>query len=126
MAPKGAIFPHEKTVKSRPSTNEATSPVRGVQPGKDVPHQDKYGEGKVDTLGQFASRFLLNLFLTKAETMERMVRLRPEDYEWLEGQFRVRKGDYGVRTFAEFVPLFLRDAIQRLREEKRKAEISAS
>ena len=51
-----------------------------------------------------------------------MLRLKPEDYEWLQQEFKKKEKEYrkkyGVETFEQFLPIFIRETLDEMRAAK--------
>jgi hypothetical protein len=78
-------------------------------------YQVKYGKAAGTRLGPFAVRLLMNMLLSKKEQSDLVLRLKPDDYGWLREQFEKSKDKYGVDTFEQFLPLFVRDCVRKAR-----------
>lgn len=74
----------------------------------------KYGKPAASRIGPFATRFLVNVLLSKREQENFSLKLRPGDYDFLREEFEKSKGKYGVDTFEQFLPLFIRDLIRKV------------
>jgi hypothetical protein len=73
----------------------------------------RYGKPAVAKLGPFAARFLLNVLLSKKEQENLILKLEPNDYEFLRGEFEKSKERYGVDSFEQFLPLYIRDLVHK-------------
>ena len=78
----------------------------------------KYGKPAATRLGPFATRFLVNILLSKKEQENFSLKLKPDDYDFLRGEFEKLKGKYGVDTFDQFLPLFIRDLVRKANNKK--------
>ena len=76
----------------------------------------KYGKNAGMRLGSFGVRLIVNILLSKKDQADHTLKLKPEDYAWLKAEFEKSRKKYGVDTFEQFLPLYLRDAIRKLRD----------
>ena len=72
---------------------------------------------------QFASFFMINMFESKADSSNYLVKLKESDFNWLATEYTKRKLEYrtkyGIYTFERFADVFLRELFEKLNAAKK-------
>ena len=78
---------------------------------------------KTSSFTHFAGIFMLNMFESKANSQNNIVRLKEADFQWLATEYEKRKLEYkekhGVYTFEQFADIFLKQLLQKVNEAKK-------
>jgi|SRR3989344_2898916 len=77
----------------------------------------KYG---IDNFAQFVSYFIVNLFQSKLESQDQVIRLKASDFKWLIQEYKKLKKQNGVETtFDQFADVFLRELLDKINQAKK-------
>lgn len=67
---------------------------------------------------QFAGIFMLNMFESRAQAQNYVVRLKESDFRWLVEEYDRKKQEYraryGVYTFEQFADIFLKELLEKV------------
>ncbi|HXG07085.1 MAG TPA: SPOR domain-containing protein [Nitrososphaera sp.] len=67
---------------------------------------------------QFAGIFMLNMFESRAEAQNYVIRLKEADFRWLVEEYNKRKQEYraryGAYTFEQFADVFLKELLEKV------------
>ena len=78
---------------------------------------------KANSFTKFAGVFMLNIFESKANAQNNIVRLKEADFRWLVSEYDKRKDEYkakyGVLRFEQFADVFLKEIFERLDTAKK-------
>lgn len=79
-------------------------------------YEQKY---QVKCFSKFISYFLANLFESKLDAQNRVIRLNESDFEWLQVEYKKFKADgkvrYPVPTFEKFADAYLNDLSTKIK-----------
>jgi hypothetical protein len=85
--------------------------------------QKYYGKYKIKSFAKFLSYFLINLFESKAEAQNHVVKLNASDFKWLISEYKKRnqKKDSinDSQTFERFADEFLKELLEKVNEARR-------
>ena len=78
----------------------------------------KYG---VDSFAQFVSYFMINVFESKNESQDYVIRLKASDFKWLIQEYKKqRRNDVtDAPTFDRFADEYLRELLEKVHEAKK-------
>jgi hypothetical protein len=83
-------------------------------------YSDKY---KVKSFAQFLSYFLTNMFESKSEAQNHVVKLKASDFKWLIEEYKKRQQGKDVKknskTFERFADEFLKELLDKVNEAKK-------
>lgn len=79
---------------------------------------EKYG---VDSFSHFVSYFIMNVFQSKIESQDQVIRLKASEFKWLIQEYKKRKKQNGVQTvtFDRFADEFLSELLEKINEAKK-------
>ena len=86
--------------------------------------KDSYSEKyQVDSFAQFVNYFLINIFESKNESQDYVVRLHASDFKWLIKEYKKQMKNTDVKhdalTFDVFADEFLRELLEKVHEAKK-------
>jgi hypothetical protein len=74
---------------------------------------------KVECFSKFISYFMINLFESKLDTQNHVIRLKESDFAWLQDEYRKRKNStakkYEVPTFDRFADLYINELLEKVK-----------
>jgi len=81
-------------------------------------YAEKYG---VDSFTQFVSYFITNIFQSKIESQDQIIRLKASEFKWLIQEYKKRKKRNRIETttFDRFADEFLRELLGKINEAKK-------
>ena len=83
-------------------------------------YKEKY---QIKSFAQFLSYFLMNMFESKAEAQNHVVKLKASDFKWLIGEFKKRQqgkeSKNDSQTFERFADEFLKELLEKVNEVKK-------
>jgi len=81
-------------------------------------YAEKYG---IDNFTQFVSYFIMNLFQSKLESQDQVIRLKASEFKWLIQEYKKRKKQNGVQAvaFDRFADEFLKELLEKINEAKK-------
>jgi len=81
-------------------------------------YAEKYG---TDNFAQFVSYFMMNLFQSKVEAQNNVIRLKASEFKWLIQEYKKRKKENNneVRSFDHFADEFLRELLEKVNEARK-------
>lgn len=75
------------------------------------------------SFAQFLSYFLANMFESKAEAQNHVIKLKASDFKWLIAEYKKRHQDKDIQkdtqTFERFADEFLKELLEKVNEAKR-------
>ena len=78
---------------------------------------------KANNFTRFASIFMLNMFESKANAQNYVVRLKESDFHWLTEEYQKSKKEYdakyGIDNFQRFADVFLRELFEKVNSAKK-------
>jgi|SRR5579884_899138 hypothetical protein len=85
--------------------------------------KDEYAmKYRTSSFTHFAGIFMLNMFESKANSQNYVVKLKEADFEWLASEYEKRKAEYkekyGVYSFEQFANIFLKKLLEKVNEAK--------
>lgn len=83
---------------------------------------DEYAEKySIDNFAQFVSYFIMNLFQSKAEAQNYVIRLKASEFKWLIQEYKKRKkeNDDETGSFEIFADEFLRNLLEKVNEARK-------
>ena len=87
-------------------------------------HKSSYSEKyQVDSFAQFVNYFLINIFESKNEAQDNVVRLHASDFKWLIKEYKKQMKNtdtkHDAQTFDIFADEFLRELLEKVHEAKK-------
>jgi len=81
-------------------------------------YAEKYG---IDNFAQFVSYFIMNLFQSKVETKDHIIRLKASEFKWLIQEYKKRKKENNneAQSFDRFADNFLRELLEKVNEARK-------
>lgn len=82
-------------------------------------YTEKYG---IDSFAQFVSYFIMNVFESKVEAQNHVIRLRASEFKWLIQEYKKRKkvnGTQDMPSFDRFADEFLKELLEKVNEAKK-------
>ena len=83
-------------------------------------YEKKY---RIKSFAQFLSYFLVNMFQSKAEAQNYIIKLKASDFKWLIGEYKkqqqAQKNTTDNQTFDQFADDFLKELLNRVNEAKK-------
>jgi len=83
-------------------------------------YEKKY---RIKSFAQFLSYFLVNMFQSKAEAQNHIIKLKASDFKWLIEEYKkqqeIQKNKTDNQTFDQFADDFLRELLNRVNEAKK-------
>ena len=83
-------------------------------------YEKKY---RIKSFTQFISYFLVNMFQSKAEAQNHIIKLKASDFKWLIEEYKkqqeIQKNKTDNQTFDQFADDFLRELLNRVNEAKK-------
>lgn len=83
-------------------------------------YQKKY---RVKSFAQFLSYFLFNVFLSKAEAQNHVIKLNVSDFKWLIEEYKKRRmiqnDKTDDQTFDQFASIFLKELLIKINDAKK-------
>lgn len=83
---------------------------------------DEYAEKySIDNFAQFVSYFIMNLFQSKTDAQNHIIRLKASEFKWLIQEYKKTKkeNDDEVRSFDMFADEFLRKLLDKVNEARK-------
>ncbi len=78
---------------------------------------------QVKSFAHFLSYFLVNIFQSKAEAQNHVIKLKASDFKWLIDEYKkrqqIQKNETGDQTFEQFADGFLKELLNRVNEAKK-------
>ena len=78
---------------------------------------------RIDSFAQFISYFLINVFESKNEAQDHVIRLKASEFKWLIQEYKKQKknpsANYDGNTFDSFADDFLRELLEKVHEAKK-------
>lgn len=86
-------------------------------------HGKEYAQRyQAECFTKFVSYFMINLFESKLDTQNHVIRLKESDFEWLQNEYKKRKGStankFDVPTFDRFADLYINELLEKIRAAK--------
>ena len=83
-------------------------------------YEKKY---RIKSFAHFLSYFLVNMFQSKAEAQNHIIKLKASDFKWLIEEYKkqqeIQKNKTDNQTFDQFADDFLRELLNRVNEAKK-------
>ena len=83
-------------------------------------YREKY---RVKSFAHFLSYFLVNMFQSKAEAQDHVIKLKASDFKWLIEEYRKQQDGLKTKsdnqTFDQFASDFLKELLSRVNEAKK-------
>ena len=78
---------------------------------------------QIKSFAQFLSYFLMNMFESKAEAQNHVVKLKASDFKWLISEYKKRQEGKETKnnsqTFERFADEFLKELLEKVNEAKK-------
>jgi len=79
-------------------------------------YAEKY---KAECFSKFVSYFMINMFESKLDTQNHVIRLKESDFGWLQEEYKKRKtgtaNKYDVPTFDRFADLYINELLEKIK-----------
>lgn len=81
-------------------------------------YSKKYG---VDSFAQFIGYFIINIFESKDESQDHIIRLKGSEFKWLIEEYKKKKHNdaQDILSFDRFADEFLRELLEKVNEAKK-------
>ena len=84
--------------------------------------EDYYNKYRASSYTQFASYFMLNIFESKNESQNYVIKIKEADFKWLHDEYQKRKQEYrtkySVCSYEQFADIFLKQLFDRVAQAK--------
>ncbi|MEX2060639.1 MAG: hypothetical protein WD966_06250, partial [Nitrosopumilaceae archaeon] len=78
---------------------------------------------QVKSFAHFLSYFLMNMFQSKAEAQNHVIKLKASDFKWLIEEYKnrqeIQKNKTDNQSFEQFADNFLKELLNRIKEAKK-------
>jgi len=78
---------------------------------------------QIKSFAHFLSYFLVNMFQSKAEAQNHVIKLKASDFKWLIAEYKkrqqIQKNETDDQTFEQFADGFLKELLNRVNEAKK-------
>jgi len=85
--------------------------------------KEYYEKYKIKSFAKFLSYFLINMFESKAEAQNHIVKLKASDFKWLISEYKKRNQKKNSKddsqTFERFADEFLKELLEKVNEARR-------
>lgn len=85
--------------------------------------KEYYEKYKIKSFAKFLSYFLINMFESKAEAQNHVVKLKASDFKWLISEYKKRNQKKDSKddsqTFERFADEFLKELLEKVNEARR-------
>ena len=81
-------------------------------------YEEKYG---VKCFSRFASYYFINMFESKINAQNHVIRLKQSDFEWLREEYKKRqktKTKYDIASFERFADVYLNELLEKVKTAK--------